>query len=49
MRIRVRRLATAAAVLLALSLIPTLAIAQSASPTPEIPRLANGKPDFGID
>ena len=34
MRIRVRRLATAAAVLLALSLIPTLAIAQSASPTP---------------
>ena len=46
MSIRVRRLATATAVSLALSLAPTPAIGQSASPTPGIPRLANGKPDF---
>jgi hypothetical protein len=45
MRIHLRRLATVTAVL-ALSLTPTLAIGQSASPAPEIPRLANGKPDF---
>jgi|SRR5688572_1157477 len=46
MRMRVRCLATAAAVVLALSLAPTIATGQSASPAPEIPRLANGTPDF---
>jgi hypothetical protein len=46
MRIRVRRLATATAVWLALSLASTLVNGQSPSPAPEIPRLANGKPDF---
>ena len=46
MKIRLRRLATATTVFLALSLAPTPAIGQSASPTPEIPRLPNGKPDF---
>src|SRR5262245_64825700 len=46
MRIHLRRLATATAAWLALSLAPTIAIGQSALPGPEIPRLANGKPDF---
>src|SRR5262245_20985106 len=52
MRIHLRRLPTATAVWIALSLTPTIAIGQSTSPAPagapapEIPRLANGKPDF---
>src|SRR5262245_53158060 len=46
MRIRVRRLANAMGVALALSLASTLVIGQSASPASGIPRLANGKPDF---
>jgi hypothetical protein len=46
MSIRLRRLATATAASLVLSLAPTPAIGQSPSPAPEIPRLANGKPDF---
>jgi hypothetical protein len=46
MSIRIRRLAHATVLLLTLSLGSTLAIGQSASPAPGIPRLANGKRDF---
>ena len=46
MRIHLRRLSTATALVLALSMASTPAIGQSSSPAPEIPRLANGKPDF---
>src|SRR5678816_4749259 len=46
MRNHLRRLAPATAVWVALLLAPTLASGQSASSALQIPRLANGKPDF---